>query len=58
MAPQGQKVDAARGQPLLPCTLHERSLVEALAGLLALDLPIPPSVIGAHSARRLGGLGG
>jgi hypothetical protein len=32
-------MEAARGQPVLPCALHERSSVEALAGLLTLDLP-------------------
>jgi hypothetical protein len=55
MAPQGQKVDAARGQPLLPCTLHERSLVEVVAGLLALDLLLLPTKISARNARRLSG---
>ena len=34
---QGQEMDAARGQSVLPYTLHKRSIVEALAGLLTLD---------------------
>jgi len=34
---QSQKMDAAREEPVLPCTLHKRSGVEALAGLLTLD---------------------
>jgi len=33
-------MEAARGQPVLSCALHERSRVAALAGLLALDLPM------------------
>jgi len=37
---QGQKMEAAGRQSVLPCRLHERSIVEALAGLLTLDLSV------------------
>ena len=46
IAQQGQKMEVARRQPVLPRTLPERSIVEALAGLralaglLTLDLPM------------------
>ena len=40
MATQGQKMEAARGHQAPPCRLHERSRVEALAGLLTLYLPM------------------
>ena len=33
-------MEAAGRQSVLPCSLHERSIVEALAGLLALDLSV------------------
>jgi hypothetical protein len=33
-------MELGRGQPVLPRTLPERSIVEALAGLLTLDLPM------------------
>jgi hypothetical protein len=37
---QGQKMELARGQRARPCTLPERSVVEALARLLTLDFAV------------------
>jgi hypothetical protein len=33
-------MEATRGHSAPPCMLHERSIVEALAGLLTLHLPM------------------